>query len=150
MSALEKIDYCNNIYHGLLCKELFFTHIKELFMKNCIKIIVLISIILSTIAACNKQTQVQTNNQSQGTNPFLGTWIDSGSNNKIFFADKKWSLTLIIEKLEDNREGTYTFKNNNATLIYNYFADEFEYSATISGNTLNLKIDDESYNFIKQ
>jgi len=118
-------------------------------MKNSIKIIVFIAIILFTIAACNKQSQVQTNNQ-QSTNPFLGTWIDSGSNNKIFFADKKWSLTLIINKLEDNREGAYTFKNDNAVLIYSYFADEFEYSANISGNTLTLKIDEESYNFIKQ
>jgi len=117
-------------------------------MKNCIKIIAIVftTVIVFTIAACNKQTQSET----QGTNPFVGTWIDSGSNSKILFTDNKWMLTLNPEKYKDSTDGTYTFNNDNATLKFVFQADEFKYSANISGNTLTLEIDGEKYNFIKQ
>jgi len=121
-------------------------------MKNYIKNIVFIIIILFVIVACNKQTQEQTNNQSQtqGTNPFLGTWIDSETKSKIFFNDKKWMLTLNSEKYKDSIDGTYTFNNDNATLKFVFQADEYLYPADINGNTLKIKIDANTYNFTKE
>ena len=122
-------------------------------MKNCIKIIgiiVFIAVIGFSLVACNKQTQDQTSNQSQSTNPFLGTWIDSGTKSKILFIDKKWIFTLNTEIPRDSIEGTYTFKNDNAILKFSYFADEFEYSANINGNTMILKMEEQTFNLKKQ
>jgi hypothetical protein len=104
-------------------------------MKNIFKyfwIIALVAIIGFAMTVCNNPSK----------NQFLGTWstIQMGMKVEIFFTDKNFTYTINDGIDYPSVGGTYTYKNDTATLNMDDSDGSVDLSASVYGNTLVYKI----------
>ena len=115
-------------------------------MKNILKIIVLAIIVSFLLIACDMDSK-----DSKPTSPFKGTWKSSEGYITIW-DDSSWHVVQYTGGV--GLKGTYTYKDNTATVVFTEITDDgvnwrpilfsetakYTNTATVSGNKLTWGI----------